>query len=100
MLAALWDFYFPTDTVDVYFLSAECLNSTETLLDVSLEIWEAESSAASTLLTLLAALLVFVPFGTARISSLIVFATSAALLTCSLQRPILSRYRETKYSKW
>lgn len=41
----------------------------------------ANTAASSTLMTFLPALLAFSPFPTARISSLIIFSTSAAILT-------------------
>lgn len=62
-------------------VSAGCVEYNNQLLNSSSEITKADSAAASTLMTLLPALLVFGPFRTARISSSIVFSTTAALVT-------------------
>lgn len=59
----------------------ECLKGNDEVLKSAGEIWKADAAAASTLMTLLPALLIFGPFPTARIGSLIVYSTLASLIT-------------------
>lgn len=58
-----------------------CFESNNQRIDSLNEIQKAGVAASTTLMTLLPALLIFSPFWTARTGLLIVFSTSAALLT-------------------
>lgn len=71
------------DTLSVI-TPAGCREENNAFLVNRTELDKANGAAATTLVTLLPALLIFAPFPSARISSLIVFSTSAALVTSAI----------------
>lgn len=86
LVALSWSYFRRDYTINelLLIISNKCLEENNDALSGASEITKASSSAAATLITLLPALLVFGPFPTARIDSLILFSTSAALLTAGL----------------
>lgn len=85
MLISWWDFI-PTYLASGVrgLLPIDCYQKINGGLNSTSEIDKVASTAATTVMTLLPALLTFAPFPTARISSLMAFSTGAAILTSAM----------------
>lgn len=84
-----WVVLSPIDLLTYHFtlerlLPADCYTTIDSDLTTKPEIEKMNSAAATTLVTLLPALLTFAPFPMARMTHLIAYSTGAALVTASM----------------